>query len=207
MNLPKKDKYGNPYLSYSQISCFLKNHDEYIERYIFDKPFEGNEYTIFGSKVGEALEKNDFSEFKENEKEVLKKCIRYDLFEYRTILKYDNFYVVGYIDTITKDLTKIIDYKTGGRNKEYEYTKKDYTQLCYYALSLRQMHGVTPVKAEVNFIRRFGNAFKGEKLKVGKESFLIDVDISMDRLKSVYWSTIEVAKNIEELNNRFGKHG
>ena len=64
MNLPKKDKKGNSYLSYSQINLFLKSPKEYYEQVILDKPFEGNEYTEFGSKVGIALETNSNSDEK-----------------------------------------------------------------------------------------------------------------------------------------------
>ena len=61
MNLPKKDKKGNSYLSYSQISTFKRSKEDFYNQYILNVPFEGNAYTDFGSNVGEALEKNNFS--------------------------------------------------------------------------------------------------------------------------------------------------
>lgn len=200
MDLPKKDKDGNSYLSYSQISLFRKNKKEYHERYILNKPFIGNAYTDFGSKVGEALENNDFTNFEDGEQCVLKKVTRLDEFERKVHLDYDaGFYVVGYIDTNKKNFSEIIDYKTGGRNKEFQYSESEYTQLCIYALSIRQETGVTPRKATVEFIRRDGNAFRGEKLSIAKENPLkIDVDISMERLKIVYWEILETAKEIEK---------
>lgn len=196
MNLPKKDKDGNPYLSYSQISLFLKNKQEYYDRYVLENPFNGNAYTDFGSKVGEALESNYFSDFSIKEANTLKNCIRLDEFEKEVKLDFGNFYVIGFIDTNTKDYTRIIDYKTGGKGKELQYKSDEYTQLCYYALSLRQMYGITPKKAQVNFITRDGNAFRGEKLTVGNDTLLIDVDISYERLKKVYNQTIKIAKAI-----------
>lgn len=102
------------------------------------------------------------------------------------------------IDTCSNDFTRIIDYKTGGNNKEHQYFDNEYTQLAYYALSIRQKYGVNVESASVEFIRRLGNAYRGEKLIVGNEEPIkIEVDISEERLKSVYWSTIEVAKEIE----------
>jgi len=199
MNLPKKDKKGNSYLSYSQISLFKRNKDEYYETYIVGKPFEGNVYTDFGSKVGEALEKNDFSNFSYSEKNILKKVTRLDEFERRVTLRYETFYIVGYIDTNTIDLRRIIDYKTGGLKKEWEYIKPEYTQLQLYALSIRQETGITPTRASVEFIRRAGNAYRGQELTVANESpIIIDIDISLKVLKKVYWETLETAKQIEK---------
>lgn len=199
MLLPKKDKFGSSYLSYSQINMFKRSKEEYKEVYINGKPFEGNAYTDFGSKVGEALEKNDFSLFNKKEIEVLRKVKRLDEFERKTILKYEGFYILGFIDTNKSDYTEIIDYKTGGNNKEFQYLEDDYTQLCLYALSLRQETGVTPSDAYVNFIRRNGNAFRGEALTVSSEEpKLLEIDISEERLKHVYWDTLKTAKEISK---------
>ena len=198
MNLPRKDKDGISRLSYSQISLFKRSKSEYYESYIEGKPFEGNEYTDFGSKVGEALEHNDFSSFKKDEQETLKKVKRLDEFEREVRLNYEGFYVLGFIDSNKSDFTEIIDYKTGGLKKEFQYSKPDYNQLCLYALSLRQETGITPVEASVEFIRRKGNAFRGQALTVGDEVISIPVDISLERLKHVYWDTLNVAKQIEK---------
>ncbi len=197
LDLPKKDKEGNSYLSYSQIQLFKKDKEEYCRRYILGEKFEGNAYTDFGSKVGEALEKGDFLNFTKIECKTLIQCERLDEFEKEVKLCFDGFYVTGYIDTNTKDYSKIIDYKTGGENKEHQYKEESYTQLCYYALALRQQYGITPDTAQVSFIRRKGNAYKGQKLKVSNEVVVIDVDISLERLKKVYWETITLAKEIE----------
>ena len=80
MDLPKKDKKGNSYLSYSQIQTFKRSKDDYYEQYILKKPFEGNAYTDFGSKIGEALEKNDFTKFAKREQKVLGNITRLDEF-------------------------------------------------------------------------------------------------------------------------------
>ena len=115
-----------------------------------------------------------------------------------TILNFEGFYVLGYIDSLTEDFNRLIDYKTGGKNKELEYIKPEYTQLHLYALSLRQETGITPQKASVEFIRREGNAFRGQKLTVGSEVIEVEIDISYNRLKDVYWETLKTAKEIEQ---------
>jgi hypothetical protein len=206
LNLPSKDKCGNSYLSYSQISLFLKDKDEYRKQYIIREPFVGNKYIDFGVKVGKALQENDFSKFNEKESDILKKVTRLDIFERKTILRYDNFYVIGFIDTIDNKLTRIIDYKTGGKKKEFEYQKDNYNQLCYYALSIRQETGITPYFASVEFIRRESNLYQDQHLKVAiEEPIKIECDISEKRLKKVYWETIKIANEISEfyLSNPF----
>ena len=83
--------------------------------------------------------------------------------------------------------------------KEWEYIKPEYTQLQLYALSIRQETGITPTRASVEFIRRAGNAYRGQELTVANESpIIIDIDISLKVLKKVYWETLETAKQIEK---------
>ena len=208
LDLPKKDKNGRSCLSYSQIKCFKDSKQDFIDRYILQIPFVGNEYTDFGIKVGEALETGDFTNFNKEESDVLSKVERLDEFEKFVSLDFESFIMYGYIDTISSDLSKIIDYKTGGKRKEFIYSQEDYTQLCYYALSLRQNYGVTPSTAQVYFIRRGGNAYRGEDLVVAKEDpIIIDVDISESRLKKVYWETFKVAKEIEEFYLAYLRNG
>ena len=176
LDLPKKDENGISYLSYSQIQLFKRDKNEYLERYILNKPFLGNAYTDFGSKVGEALETNNFKGFSSQEQRTLNKCTRLDEFEKKVNLDFGDFYVLGYIDTNSED---------------------EYTQLCYYALALKQEFGVLPSKAYVNFIRRNGNAFNGEALTLGIEVLKLEVDISLSRVTKVYNETKLIAKEIE----------
>ena len=199
MNLPKKDIHGNNYLSYSQIATFKRSKEDYYNQYILKVPFEGNEYTDFGSKVGESIEFNNYDKFKIKEQKILKSVTRLDLFERKTILNYEGFYVMGFIDTCKKDFSEIIDYKTGGKGKDIQYHNENYIQLQLYALSLRQETGITPLNASVQFITRGGNAFKGESLYVKDEPIKnIPIDLSMERLKYVYWSTLSTAQQINK---------
>ena len=205
MDLPKKDKYGVNRLSYSQMSTFKKSKDLFYKRYIVGEEFQTNEYIEFGSKVGDALEKNDFSKFSKQEVETLSQVTRLDEFERPVFLKYTDFYIVGYIDTVNSDLTEIIDYKTGGLKKEFQYMEDSYNQLQIYALGIQQETGSAPKKASVEFIRRKGNLYKGQSLIVGDEQPIkIDVDISSGRLMDVYLDIFKTAEEINEFykNNR-----
>jgi len=147
------------------------------------------------------LEHDDYSAFEPAEQSVLMQCVRLDEFEREVRLHYPSygFYVLGFIDSNLADLSHIIDYKTGGEGKEAQYTSGHYSQLHIYALALRQETGITPSKAQVNFIRRAGNPQLGEALTVANEApQLFDIDISMQELKRVYWETLETARKIEQ---------
>jgi hypothetical protein len=199
MDLPKKDKYGVNRLSYSQIQLFKKNKDRFYQRYIVGEKFKSNEYIDFGNKVGKALESNDFSNFDYIEQETLKKVTRLDEFERRVFLRYTDFYLVGYIDTNNLDLSEIIDYKTGGVKKELQYMDEEYNQLQIYALGIKQETGFAPKKGSVEFIRRVGNLYRGQRLMVGdEEPIKIDVDLSHKKLNDVYSDVLRTAIEIDE---------
>jgi len=199
MELPKKDKNGNSYLSYSQISLFKRDKEQYYKTYVINEPFKSNEYIEFGNKVGIALEKNNFCDFEERESKILRKVTRLEHFEQPVFLRYENFYVVGYVDTCSSDYTHIIDYKTGGKNKHIQYTKEDYWQLPIYALAIRQGTGNIVSNAQIEFIERSGNLYYGEDLKVSdSQPLVIDIDVSEDRLKYIYWEIPKLASQIEE---------
>ena len=102
------------------------------------------------------------------------------------------------------DFKRIIDYKTGGKKKEFQYKEDKYTQLALYALALRQEKGFTPDSAQVVFMRRDGNAFKGEELSLASEQpIIMDIDISTERLLQVYDETLIIAKEIEKFYTNF----
>ena len=205
MILPRKDKNGKYYISYSQISSFLKNRKEYIKSYFFNEPIAFTTYIDFGSKVGEALEKNDFSLFSKEEQETLKQVKRLDLFEKEIALDFGEFYVKGFIDTVDRDLSMLIDYKTGALNKIKEYEKDEYIQLILYALGIEQEIGKLPEKLQVQFIERVGNPFKGEPLKIGDNIVEINIELTQERINAAKELVLKVTKEISDLYTVFLK--
>ena len=193
MILPKSDKDGIPYVSYSQIALFKRSPKEYKERYIDGKPFEGNIWTDFGQKVGEALELGEFSNLALHEQQILSQVTRLDDFEVEIRLEYDDFYVKGFIDTT--DYNTVIDYKTGGKDKELQYYDEDYWQCLIYALALRQ-EGIIVEDSWVEFIRRVGNPWKGQQLTLSGEIIRIPQDLS--RMDAVYEEIPKLVKQISE---------
>ncbi len=205
MILPKIDKHGKPYLSYSQINSFLYNKKDYIKSYFFNEPIQFTAYIDFGSKVGKALETNDFSDFSEEEQQTLKRVPRLDEFEKEIRVDFGEFYLKGFIDTNSSDLTHFMDYKTGAAKKVTEYQKDDYIQPHIYALGIEQETGILPKKADIILIERYGNAFKGEPLTVGKEILPVPIDISRERIEYARELVIKTAKEIEHYYKIFLK--
>lgn len=215
ITLPKTDKVtGRPYLSYSQISTWKKSKRDYIRQYFFGEDFSGmSDYMDFGSKVGNALEKNDFSEFTKEEQKFLKTIPRYDQFEREINLQMDGYFVKGFIDTNTTENTekgelvkKIADYKTGEiEKKESEYASDDYIQLDIYAASIQQETGVLPEEVSVFLIDRTGNAFKGEPLRLGERYITITKKVDDKRVKVVMNEVNKIAQEISEYYQVFLK--
>jgi len=208
------------YLSYSQISKWKKNRREYIRKYFFgeDTDSEGlKKYSEFGKKIGEALEKNDFSVFEPDEQKFLKKLPRYDKFELRVNLFMDGFFIQGYVDTaklpddhvsgtIVSHIPKIADYKTGDiAKREDEYADDEYIQLDVYAAGLKQMFGKYPEQMSVFLIGRDGNAFKGEELTLTKEFVTIDKEVDEEKIKQLIKDIQETAEEISTYYQAFLK--
>lgn len=196
LDLPRKDKEGKCYISYSQHSKWKYSKKDYIKSYFFGERFEGNAYTDFGSKIGEALENNDFSAFDRVEIKTLKKVTRLDEFEREIKWNLDGFYVMGYIDTNDKDCKILIDYKTGDLNKVATYEDDKYDQLAIYAGAIAQETGTLPEQAHVELIERTGNAFRGEELALGKEVVSIPQDITPEKIEKVKKEVVKVATEI-----------
>jgi hypothetical protein len=208
--LPRTNKDGEYYLSYSQISTWKRSKREYIRQYFLGEAFEGNAYTDFGSKVGEALEDNDFTGFTAKETKFLKTIPRYDEFEREIKLRMDGFHIKGFIDTNTVDLQqacgvetelvdKIADYKTGDVDKKAaEYESDDYIQLDLYSAAIKQDTGQLPKEVKVFLIHRTGNAFKNEKLKLGDEFVTITKKITQERIDQVLGEVQIIAEEISQ---------
>lgn len=207
--LPKTNKDGEYYVSYSQISQWKKSKREYIRCYFLKEKQENaglQKYADFGHKVGQAFENNDYSAFEPNEQEFLKSLPKYDEFETEVRLQFDGWHLIGYADTNTnsKDdgyVKKIIDFKTGEISKrKVDYESEDYHQLAIYAGAFRQKYGKLPDEATVVLIDREGNAFRGEELKLTGRVEFIPKDISAEIVDSV---VAEVQKTAEEISRYY----
>ena len=205
IKLPRKDKEGKHYLSYSQISMWKKSKRDYIREYFYGEKDTKDflkPYGDFGSKVGEALEHNDFSGFHPHEQEFLKTIPRLEEFEREIFLQMDGFYMKGYIDTSTIPTTyveQLADYKTGEISKRTaEYESDNYIQTDIYSAALEQEFGKLPDIAKVIIIQRDGNAFKGEKLTLGDKFHIVDKPVTRERIDQVKAECQAIAEEISK---------
>lgn len=205
IDLPKKDKDGVNILSYSQISAFKRNKRDYIRRYFLNEPFVDNEYTLFGKKVGTALETGDFSKFELEERVTLEQVPRLDEFEREISLEFKeyNLKLIGYIDTNKSNLDVIYDYKTGSEGKEEEYLKDEYIQPIIYAMATEKLCGKFPTDIAVLFIERTGNPFKGDELKVGSYYKKINIPINKEVINRTVKYIVSTAEEISRYYNVF----
>ena len=200
--LPKKDKEGIPYISYSQANLWsdVKGYNtgmdgkiEYMLSYFYKVNFPDVGFGGFGGKVGIALEEGDFSAFSTSEIDTLRKVERLDIFEKEIRIPFDGFYLVDYIDTCTEDLKYIKDYKTASHSSKEKYYTDDYKQLMIYAKGVHCEKGYYPERMNVEIIERKGNAFNGgiDALSLGENIWIVEKEISAEKIE-------EVAKYVEK---------
>lgn len=202
--LPRKDKEGRYYLSYSQISKWNKSKRDYIRSYFFGEEDNNpalQKYGDFGHKVGESYEHNDFSKWDDDEAKFLKSLPYYDEFEREIKLDMGSFYVLGFIDSNTKKedgyVKKMLDYKTGEIVKRTpDYESDDYRQIHIYAAALEQEYKKLPDEACVVLIGRDGNAFAGDELTLSKEVAIIEKKLTKKSILETKQYIKEIAEEI-----------
>lgn len=212
-SLPKVDKDGIPYISYSQVTTWRKSKRDYIRQKFFLEEEDNislKKYGDFGTKVGESYENNDFSQWSKQEADFLKTLPSYDEFEKEINLDIGWAKVKGFIDSNTKEedgyVKKLLDYKTGEISKvESKYSSKDYQQVDLYAAALRQEYGKIPKEGCVVIIDRAGNAFKGQELTLTGKAKIVKRELSDERCDEVIGDFKEVAENISDHFKVFNK--
>ena len=214
--LPRKDKEGRYYISYSQISKFKRSKRDYIRQYFFGEDTASEalkKYGAFGHLIGEAFENNDYSAFEGDDLKFMKGVQKYDEFERKIKLEMDGFYILGFIDSNTHPtktkkpyIKKILDYKTGDVDKKIgDYKSTDYNQLEIYAAALKQEFGKLPDIAHVVLIGREGNAFKGEELTLDRRIAIIERSMDQEVIDKALKEVQEITEEISDLYQVFLK--
>lgn len=200
VDLPRKDKDGINYISYSQYTSFkgetgfntgLPGQWEYIQSYFLGKSWPDQGWAQFGKDVEDYICERKASEtFRENEKKTLEKIVPLGRFQQEVKLWIaKDLYLLGYIDDATEDLMHIRDYKTCSSNSSKKYYEPEYEQLDLYAMWVKQETGRLPEKLEVCMIERKGNVFgmkeRRDLLSVGNEVWYHTRETSEERLEKV----------------------
>lgn len=221
MILPRKDKEGKYYISYSQITAFNEakgfdtgksGKEEYIRKYFLGEKFVDNKgYAEFGKQVEAYITLGqDKDKFSSEELATLDTIQPLGVFQHEFKLQYPEFYILGYIDDATPDFTKLRDYKTCSKKSGEKYYTDEYTQLILYAMAIKQQKGKLPKHLEVCAIERNGNGFKGgrQALTVGKEVWYIPQTLNAKRIKALdklILSTVEQISKYYEVFLKLNK--
>lgn len=217
IDLPKKDKNGVPFLSYSQIDLWhtvkgfdtgLPGKQEYIRKYFLGEKFPSGPFAEFGKDVEDYIcYRKGEEKFTEEERKVLEQIVPLGVFQKEFKLHFGDFYVMGYIDDTNEDHSIIADYKTASEASVKKYYSPNYDQLDVYALAIQQLTGSLPNNMYICAISRTGNGFKGGRnvLKVGKEVWNIQRPIEEERLISLKNKILTTAEEISDYYRIFKK--
>lgn len=129
-------------LSWSAISSFMWNPEQWHDRYIMCLEQTPSKEMIFGKYVGEKLASDPF---------YLPEVERYDTFEYKLECKFQGIPLVGYIDSSLLDLIRHKEYKTG--KKLWDKKRADsHGQITMYSLMIYLIHKIKPEDIEWHLV-------------------------------------------------------
>lgn len=218
MILPRTDKEGNSYISYSQIKLWneakgfntgLPGKQEFIRSYFLGEQYpDKGGFGTFGDDVEQYVtERKGDEKFTDAERATLDQIQPLGVFQKEINIPFDGFYVKGYIDDATADLTKIRDYKTASEKSKTKYYEDDYWQLDVYALAIKKETKKLPKELEVCIIERLGNGFKGGRniMTVGQNIWYVQRKTNLTRLKQLEDFIIKSTNEISEYYKVFLK--
>lgn len=217
LNLPRKNKDGKPYISYSQIKAWkseksfnldIKGRIEYMIEYFHGHQFSDKGWSEFGNDVESYIVKRECSnKFNSSERAVLNKIVKLDLQAVSMEIDFGDFVLLMIIDDASKDFSKIRDYKTGSKSSLAQYKTPEYKQLDVYALGVYETYGFIP-ECEVLAIERKGNCmFNGSRknLSVGDDFWIIQRKVSFEDIQAIKSEIIATAKEISSYYSTYLK--
>lgn len=125
-------------LSWSAISSFEYDPDQWYKRYILGEKEKGSKEMEFGKLVGQKLA---------FEPTFLPEVPRLPIFEHRLLTNYNGIPLVGYIDSLSLDHRILYEYKTS--KTPWTQRKVDlHGQITFYALMLYLLENINPEHME-----------------------------------------------------------
>lgn len=121
-------------LSWSQISAFSYDPDQWYRRYVLGEKTASTPAMDFGKTVGEEIAKGIS----------LIPVTRLPYFEYKLEAEMEDIPLVGYVDSYEPH-TKLLEYKTSQKNTTWTQEKVDaHKQLDMYALMIFLKYAINP---------------------------------------------------------------
>jgi len=128
-------------VSWSQISCFEYNHEQWFKRYILGEKQEENSAMKFGKAIGEKLA---------SDPSFMPEVPRLPLYEYELKAKVNKIPLIGYIDAFDLENNKMLEYKSG---KLWTKEKAEsHGQISMYALMLYLMYNIRPEELDIKLV-------------------------------------------------------
>lgn len=132
---------GKKTLSYSAISLWEKNKDQYRRRYYEKEPFIDTPEIIFGREVAKKFERGQMGD-----DPVLSRVLRYEKPEKEIKLLVGDIPFVGYIDSFDPGELRFLEYKTGrstvGSKPRWDaLSVAKHKQLDIYSLLIKEKYG------------------------------------------------------------------
>jgi len=202
---------GKPKISYSQYTSWISPiyRGAYIAQYFLGVPDDGNIFSDFGSKVGEWFEKGEdlSGDLSATDIETLEQVGRPEGCEYEReiVLDRKKYVIQGFIDRVRpveispkKKGLEVIDFKTGGENKQSDYSSEDYKQTTLYSHALT-LEGETVAYSGVKLLARKGNGSENHPLRLTGQIIEIPTPYSKKR-------ATDALKHIDDVVEDISKH-
>ena len=129
-------------LSWSQISSFQYNPEQWYSRYILGEREASTPAMEFGKFVGEKLASDSL---------YLPPIPRGERFEYKLEAKLGEIPLIGYIDSYTPHST-LLEYKTHGKNGWNQKRVDEHGQITMYCLMLHLIHKIKPKDLKITLV-------------------------------------------------------
>lgn len=204
-----KPHLGKPYISYSTMGSWTdeKYRPDFIKQKLVGISLPQGSYAALGNYVGEAIEKGYFSEnnpfgFIGQENLDLNKYRKPNAeYEKLVIIDRGEYLIIGFVDVYYEENGKkfLQDMKSGGKDKEKDYSSDDYLQTVLYNYALGG-----ECEIGVNFIRRL-NSHYTPPLKISDEQFYIPNTYTEAKVKKILSKFDKAVKEISEIKTVYDK--
>lgn len=213
----KKMKLPKPHLSVSQVEKWHSNRWEYFRTYFHNIPTEATPEMEFGKWFADQMERLHLGKpVSEGLPEWVHELPRLDIAEYKVETLFANEVpMLGYIDTLAADKTRLFDYKTG--QKAWTPSRvADSLQLKTYSLAIYLETGEIPecgiiwaetkkTKAGVNFtgrVEQFTHRFEMAALREAEKHIhetAIEIASAWDHFQLTYLGAARLERLLREI--------
>lgn len=131
-------------LSWSAISSFQYDPEQWYKKYVLNEPQQSNPAMEFGKVVGEKLA---------SDSAFLPEVPRYKHMEKKFEGKIGDIQLIGFLDSYCPDTKSILEFKTSSNSKRWSQKKAEiHQQIDFYCLLVWLNHGVLPEKCHLCYI-------------------------------------------------------